>query len=657
MTCQKAPLPASRDLFVNNFLRYAGEDPATGEARYWICSWNHNAGCLAVLVTESGKSKVFRFDPVLDGCGFYSAAYAGDDKMWLCGYIDKLLCLDLKTGEIERFSTGLEKSLAFSGFIYDEATRTILGGTYSQESFSFVAFCFDTESRQCLKTFSISTAGKGNYFYHYFDNGDGTYTMSLSIPNFAFWRWDPAALEISELKGCIRPHGESKELQITAIMEDSKIYVATKGWFDPATGQWDQGGRPERDAAWFGRRENKVYGARETLFGNSELYAWDTGSQRVERIAEIPDCSFRHFAVTKGGMILAVNYYGFFYRIDPESKTILASRRLDTDSIASMDCLEKIDEDRVLLAPFISQRFCEVNLRTGAAEDMGRAAAGDGEILIAAALEGRIYMAAYTTGQLVEYDPAQRPRFPENPRIVVHPPSNAMRPVAHCKDRQSLYYACSNRYGTLGSILVKHTPSLGESLFSQNPIGDFIVRTLFYEEEGNQILAGSDIHADCRSCPPAERAAILAALDPLTLECAKKIALPVQGPLARVVGKADAGTYLFAVFHDGAETDYGFWDIRSGRVRMRDEQSAWVARVVSDAQTPDMQPPTVLLAAEKPGMFLTAGGSGIALWDFRRGAKIKDICHESGFQNIFASGGDLFILHRKEMSVYRNYMA
>jgi hypothetical protein len=648
------PLPASRDPFVNTFLRYAGTDPETGEARYWFSTWNYNSGCLAVLVTESGGCKTFRFDPDKEEFGFYGTAYAGNNKMWLCGYTSKLLCLDLETGEIERYETGLEKSLAFSGFIYDETTRTILGGSYSQKSLTFIAFCFDVDTRTILKTFSENVTDRGNYFTVHYPNGDGTYTLAFNSPNYAFMRWNPRALEFEPLGGIIYPEKENPELQVSTIMRDGKIYVSTKGWFDPETGLSDITGMPSAEAMWFCARGNKIYGTRNTYFGNSELYCWDTETNKAERILEIPDAQYIHFALAESGIMLCINIYGFFYRIDPEAKTILSSKRLPTDSIASMDCLEKISDDRILLTPFITQRFCEVDLKTGQTSDMGKAAMRGGEVLVAITLDGLIYMSVYTTGQLVEYDPSIRPFFPENPRIVVQPPSNAMRPITVCKDEKSIYYVCSNHYGTLGSIAIKHTPSTGETIFCQDPIGDFIIQSLFYDQ--GRIFAGSDIHADCRSYPPKESAAVLAELDPVTLGCVRKIELPVKGNLAEIIGQVDSDTYLFAVCHDGEKADFGFFSSSSGFAEMGNSKALRVQQIVEDANSAQRER-EIIRAAGEIGKFVVAGKDMIQIWDFDLMRKVNEFPVKPGFRDYFVNGGDLFLLYRKEMAVYRRFLA
>ncbi|MBI2441676.1 MAG: hypothetical protein HYV35_09930, partial [Lentisphaerae bacterium] len=52
----RVPLPKTRGPFINAPLISLGAD-AAGEERFWISTWNAYSGCLAVLVTESGKHR------------------------------------------------------------------------------------------------------------------------------------------------------------------------------------------------------------------------------------------------------------------------------------------------------------------------------------------------------------------------------------------------------------------------------------------------------------------------------------------------------------------------------------------------------------------------------------------------------------------------
>jgi len=81
--------------------------------------------------------------------------------------------------------------------------------------------------------------------------------------------------------------------------------------------------------------------------------------------------------------------------------------------------------------PFITQRFWEVDFRTRRGRDCGRATSGVGEVLQTWSLRGKVYLASYTRGELVEYDPAApaatREPAPRRPSPARHAPRRRHR--------------------------------------------------------------------------------------------------------------------------------------------------------------------------------------------------------------------------------------
>src|SRR4051812_45666483 len=101
------PIPKTRDPFVNTNLISLGPDQ-DGQERFWISTWNSNVGPLAVMVTETGAARVYRFPARGDGTrgGYYSAALEDPDTLWLCGSLSRVVRLTLSTGKYEEFPTG-----------------------------------------------------------------------------------------------------------------------------------------------------------------------------------------------------------------------------------------------------------------------------------------------------------------------------------------------------------------------------------------------------------------------------------------------------------------------------------------------------------------------------------------------------------------------
>ena len=213
-----------------------------------------------------------------------------------------------------------------------------------------------------------------------------------------------------------------------AADDRGRRYFPRRGWFDAATRVFHpQTPPPEREMTWFARRGDGVWGV--VGDGNEGLIGrWDLRTGRVQEIASIPDATPHNVNMSRSGKLVVVTTYGDLMRLDAGTGALELSRRLPADAVQMTDCLCRVDEDRLLGTAFITQRFWEVNLKTGEGEDCGRAAPGGGEVLQTWNLDGKLYMAAYTGGELMEYDPAQPARFPENPRVVGRPaPRHAAR--------------------------------------------------------------------------------------------------------------------------------------------------------------------------------------------------------------------------------------
>jgi hypothetical protein len=638
---RQVPIPATRDPFVNAQLTPAGVDRETGEERFWASTWNANAGCTAVLVTSSGKNRVYRFDYDRAQYGFYGAAYAGDDVLWLSGWLDEVVRLDLATGETTAYATGLPHDLSVSGMAYDPKTGKLFSETYCQDDFKRKAFAFDT--RTCAVTRLHEDLPLHNNQLRYgLANPDGTFTFASAIPDVELFVWNPADDSVEVVLENHHPAGSQQhDACVLVSRADGAVYVPYRGWFDPCRRAFVEGPRAPREATWFALRDGVAYGADQSDSGNSVLLRWNVGTGESRTVAEIPDSLSYSFRMTREGRIVTVNFYGYFYRIDPETSAIECSLRLDTDSVGRIDCLRRVDRRRLLCTPFITQRFYEIDLETGAGSDLGRATAGIGEVMETCALDGTIYMASYTKGQLVAYDPAAPAHFPENPRVVVHPPRTAMRPVGICTGDGTIFYTCTHIYGSLGSLLVRHSPSRGTTRFQDDPVPDHAVRSLVYDAPTRTLLAGTSYAADCNSCPPKDSTSVVVALDPETLGVLATYRGEDHVYEYVLLGRISGSEYLFRAIHD-------------------DGHAAWVA---VDAGTLSVRPlampafeggPDVKVHAAgegRPGVFVVENAGAIELWDLVAGARLRTICRETGYSRLYIHDGCLYFVYRKHIRI------
>ncbi len=539
------PLPQTRDPFINTPFVRAGEDPETGEERFWTGSWNANTGMTGVLVTPSGKCRVYHFEKGfgLAGSGAYSAAYAGDDTMWLVSDTAALRRLDLRSGAVEEFRTGVEIGLVFACMPYDPGTGKFL--FLANLSGSVTGVCFDTRAcrtHKVYRDFTVCTGVRGG-----FPNGDGTYTIRFVESEHALWRWDP---QTDELVRAQRIPAYDKWLLLHSISDGPRHYVPYAGWFDgytltPCT-------PPEREMQWFGRCGDTAFGLE--LSGDA-IWSWEMDTGKVRQLCRCPDVTTA--VMTREGDILALTLYGFLYRFGTDG-TLRLSRRLDTDSWGAVDCMIAGDDGVIVGTPFITQRFWVFDEKTGAGYDAGRAAPGIGEVLQTWYRDKKFYLCAYNQAYLMEYDPTLPACYPENPRIVAKAP-HGLRPVAAAEDRDSLYFASNHPYGTLGCVLTRYDLRTGVSRSLDDPLPAHAIRSLYRTEDA--LWSGTTWTSDARSARETARDCALVRHDPVTLEPLSACAAPEGTDSVLIPGETEGG---LMVCFTGRDTRLAFFRFDTG---------------------------------------------------------------------------------------------
>ena len=601
----RVPVPKTRDPFVNTPLLPVGRD-ARGEERFWISTWNNNVGCLAALVTESGDYRVYRFRSPRHG-GFYSAAAEDENTLWLCGDLSRVVRLKLDTGKFEEFPTGAPSALVFSGMALDQRTGKLFAAAYPYPKCpQTTAFSFDFRAGKPVKIHDDIAAA--HCMQLSFPNGDGTWSIVLQVPGQSLVRWDPVTETVTARN--LEAHVDAERLAGgTAYRligdERGRWYFPARGWFEPKTAQFDPGGpRPQREMTWFAWRGARAWGA-DYVNGNIEIGVWDMATGQVRPISTIPDSQLHNVNLTASGKIVAVNMYGEFFRFDGDTGALELSKRLPTDSIGHTDRLRRIDAERLLGTPFITQRFWEVNLRTGRGADCGRAAPGAGEILLTWTMGRRIYLAAYGGGELMEYNPAQPARFPENPRVVADPP-HGMRPVAGADAGRHLYYSCSSEYGTLGSVLTRYDTRTGATRYRHSPLPDQQIISLQYDKPAGCLVAGTTMHANCQSCPPTSDQSYFALIGADDLAVRRQAAAPKGTLYATVRGPMGRGRYL-CLCHGEFEHGPRWFVLNVASFAVPALEAT--ARMPGDTE--------VIGYAGRPGYFVLPVDGRIELWDMR----------------------------------------
>ncbi|NLZ69975.1 MAG: hypothetical protein GX907_01380 [Clostridiaceae bacterium] len=685
ITAQHVPIPASRDPFINAHLVPAGTDPETGAERFWHSTWNSQSGCLAVLLEASGRNRIYRFDWRQGHFGFYGASYAEDDILWLCGFLDEIVRLDLGSGEVRSFPTGMSHSLVSGGGLtYDPPTGLLYGQAYCQESFGLQAFVFDTRSEQVVRTMpKLPTSS--NYTRSNIMLADGRHLFVVGTPGMDIFTWDPCdnAIELLYSNDGMDDDGLWWS-RLFRREEDGALYLHGHGWFRPDLKAFVPGPEPACAATWFGGADGCAYGATADD-GNSVLWRWDLAKNTCERLLSLPDAPIYSLRMTRDGKIVSLNLYGFFTRLDPRNRAIENTVRLDSDAIGAVDCLYRIDRNRLLATPFISQRFTEVRLDTGETADMGRATGGVGEVLQVAGLDGLIYMASYTQGQLVAYDPARAARFPENPRVVVHPPES-MRPLSMCVANGSIYYVCSHHYGHLGGTLIRYNPSAGEARFNTDAVPNQAICSIVATDSGRFLLGGTNVHADCRSCPPKPGLCQIVRIDADSLQVVASVRPEFAPQSGSQIGNMSGGTADDTV----GEADDTVGETANGAADdTADGKAAWIHAAIIGQLTPGqwltrflddegrwlfatldessliLQPLNLNSVGElkvqnahgirgtgRTGRFLIERDGWLEVWALPEGRLIRRICPRPKDARIFTQDDDLYVVLRAEIAVY-----
>lgn len=640
-TIIKKDIPATRDPFVNAQVVPAGVDPETGEDRFWASTWNSNSGCIGALFTSSGKNKLFRFDKSKGQFGFYGASYQGDNIMWLSGFLDNVTKLDLTTGETVSYNTGLTHDLSISGFTYDANTKKAFLCTYCQGDKKRKGFVFDTVSCKTVKIFDDIPL-KNNQLRYSVKNNDGTYTLVNMIPGIELIIWNPANDDLDVVADSMPALVHSEYFKVVKSPQGN-IYIPSYGWFSPERREFVPLPKAPKEACWFAMKGNVIYGAQwMQSIGGCNLVKWNTDTNDINSFAFVPDTMSYHFALTSNEKIVALNLYGFFYRIDPSTGVLETSQKFESDSVGHVDCLHRIDENRLLGTPFITQRFFEMDIQNNKGFDLGRATGGVGEVLAVIPFQEKIYMASYTKGYLTEYDPQLPARFPENPRPVVEPPEPAMRPVGYCTDQDSIYYSCSHEYGYLGSMSIKYTPGKGQTVFLDNPLENHMIRTMEYNRETNTVIAGTTYEADCRSCPSKDDNSFIVKFDPATLKVIDKVYAPVKTVTVRIVGVMHDGCYLLGL-HTENGLQYATIDIKE-----------FIPRLYGQNSKDTSNERCGLYYTGRPGYFVSVGDRVLGLWNSRTGEIERIIHHAKGFYRIHVQDNCIYLIYDTYIEILEN---
>lgn len=632
---RRVPVPATRDPFINTPLLPLSPD-AAGLRRYWTSTYNSAAGCIGVLVDELGRSRVYRFGP--PHSGFYSAAQGDDDTLWLCGDLSRVVRLTLSNGDVEVFPTGAPEGLVFRGMAHDLERGKLYAAALGSGARSSLAFDY----RNRVTAVIHHDVTDNHYTKASFANGDGTHTLLVCTPGLSLLTWDPTTDAISA--SAIEAPGpesfgwaELSRLDRVIADDHGRRYLSAWGWFDPASGSFVDGPRPDREMTWFGRIEGTAWGI-ESDGSIAEIGRWDMETGVVDVVFRIPDLTADGVALTDEGKILAVTIYGEFLRHDARTGALELTRRFDSDAPGLVYHVRRISEDRLIGAPFITQRFWDLRLSDGTGTDLGRAAPGAGEVKLSWSIGGKVYFAAYVGGRVTEYSPDQPARFPENPRLVADTPG-ALRPTAGTDDGSRLYFACSRDVGKTGCTLTRYDTATGLATYVDDPVAGLAIRSLVRNAPRGGLIAGTSVDGDNLSAERIlDRSAVLW-LDSETLQVTDRLDLDASVNEVTVIGAVDDFSHLCVAQTDDGRRRFFVLSAVEPRIPELDEMTT-LAESTRE-----------ILPTARPGIFARRIGTRIELWDVAADRAIRTIADDPAIDRFFVQDDSAYLVMPTELIV------
>ena len=284
---------------------------------------------------------------------------------------------------------------------------------------------FDTKTKEAVRFYK--NQWKHKYLSNSFPNGDRSFTVVIETPGVGFYRWDPETLEVSLMRDF--PPEDGRSVGSGSLLIDGKFYISGKGWYDPIENRIREGIKPDTEGVWrvYDPEEGAVYGT-VSQDSDSTVVKWNTATGEVSKLYTIKNCYAYTVSFTKDFNAVAVNLYGYFYRINLKEKSLEVCSRLETDEYGRTDCIMRVDDKTLLGTPLYYPAFLD---RTWKREkdDCGRVASAGGQVNLTWNMDGIVYMACYTPENWRNTTETAG-ILSRKPYVVVYSPKPAMRPVA-----------------------------------------------------------------------------------------------------------------------------------------------------------------------------------------------------------------------------------
>jgi hypothetical protein len=351
--------------------------------------------------------------------------------------------------------------------------------------------------------------------------------------------------------------------------------------------------------------------------------------------------------LTKNGSVVSVNISGEYRKNNVLSGAAELVKTIQMGNVQRTYCILRLDERTVIGAPFIAQRFWKIDLVNGLGTDLGRAAPGSGQVCKMWSIGGKAYWAAYTGGELMQFDPALLVNYPMNPSVVAAPP-RAMRPLGAANDARYIFYSCSAPYGNLGSVVVKYDTVSGRWIYSESPLPDQKIVSLAYDSIEKKLLFGSSFHADGFSAVPTSNNCYFGTIDENTLAIAEKARAPIGTYSCDVIGALGNGRYLCTstgasgAFMTSSGQQWLVWFVID-EANIREPANADINAFPEGTEN--------IIAVPVEGRFILKVHNSLELWDLNKNLKVRTIEQEYRGYAYFADSSSLYIIEDGSIKV------
>lgn len=506
-------IPPTRLPFVNTEI---AEIKVAGQVRLVSSIWGgKNGGRIYIFDPNTGKS-VCRYLP--DGIpGAYMLQTGPDGRLYLgCGN-GSLAVYDPKADRFKVLVSGKMRGITWGGCVTDSLVVFSANPGH--------ACVYNWRKRKLLRVFKPLDSAKPTALYAHsvLECPDGKILLGVNAPQARFILLDPVTLKAeSHTPAVLRGQTWTRCLTFLdtgrlALSCNNEILVLRYPSFELS----------RRIAAPAGRGLGRFCLLRRHIYAigsGGDLYRINPGGAKSkwELVSKrfIDDGFGAILHALSDRYVCAITSAGRFMRYDTRSRKVFrrnlnSTGRMETQAMCVVPQIGK-----AFGAPYINQRFWEMDLTTGRGRDLGRAAPGGGQIncMVWDEATERLLMGSYTTCTVTAFDPKASVSWPDNPRVLAKVGHEQMRPKSMVHDGRDVWMTSSAKYGRLGGALSRINPRTGKIRVWRNIVHNQTPGRLVINPAARQVYFATGIQADGGSAPPTERTAQLVAFNIDTLK-------------------------------------------------------------------------------------------------------------------------------------------